>query len=126
MERYSVYLNDVNVGTVELTPARLYFQIKCACSIRKGIYRLYDECEQGAVPIGLCVPQGGMLRLERSVPIKRLGQGCHRFYLVCEDCDKFGRKVKLSADEPFFYLQDLEKARFCLIDGEPSVVFTKQ
>lgn len=122
MEKYQVYMNNEIVGTAELTALALYYQIRCSCAVREGVYRLYDRCDRGCIPIGLCIPDRDCIRLDKNVPIKKLGQGSHYFYLESKTGNS-DKQMRIMADAPVESLLDLESAKLRVIDAVPVLIF---
>lgn len=104
MDSFDVYYLGEAVGKAVVRREGLYCRIQCRCKKLDGIVRL----AAGDMVIGVCIPQGDALVLEKSIPAKQLGS-C-RFELVgsAEPRERF---VPLDGPLPTECLRSLENAR---------------
>lgn len=118
MESYQVYCNDVTVGHVMLENAGLYYRVMCQCNpSEQSLYKLIAVCGSERVNIGICVPSGGGIGLDKKVPRKKFDLHKTRFCLVSHSEKNTGNFIPLFPDKPFDWLEQLEASHFLIRDG---------
>lgn len=122
---YDVCLGGQVVGQAEITVQGLYYRIHCRCAQVDGIVKLIDNCEKGAVEIGICAPLLDGFGIDRCVPVKKLGDGAHMFSLSSTQKAELSY-YRISREEPCLYLQDLPRARFVRRDGDAALLVIPQ
>ena len=79
--KYIVTVNENEVGTVTVSQEKLMTVLSCECEdYSQEVLRLVAVCSGAYIPIGVMVPDGGLLRLQKRFSkndIARLG--------ICED-----------------------------------------
>ena len=109
--KYEVFWKDRAVGTVETAREGLYLHIACRCHLPgREMLRLWMDCGERPVDLGLCVPMEEGFGTVRRIPASRCGPGTPRFTLRPKDDLLRGRFIPLSPEEPFQYIHRLEKA----------------
>ena len=109
--KYEVWFQERAVGGVEVGREGLYYRIACRCHLPgREMLRLWMECGEKPIDLGLCVPMGEGFGTQRRIPASRCGSGKPRFYLRPKDDLLRGRFIPLSPEEPFGYLHRLENA----------------
>lgn len=108
MDSCDVYYLGETVGKATLKRDGLYCRIQCRCKKLDGMIRLVAKCEKGDTVIGVCIPQGDVLVLEKSIPAKQL-ENCY-FELV-GDAERPGCFAPLEGPLPTECLRSLEKTR---------------
>ena len=79
---YEVFWSGRAVGRAEAAREGLYYRITCRCRLPgREMLRLWMDCGEGEVDLGLCVPMGGEFGTEKRIPAKRCGPGKPRFLL---------------------------------------------
>ena len=120
---YPVFRGQTQLGKVQLRKEGLYYCVSCRCH-RPGdmIYRLAATVDGSRKSLGILVPMGDGLGLEKKIPISHLGQGSMDFFVLPTHEPLEGRFVPLSPKEPFAYLQDLKDACLAEQDGQVGVM----
>ena len=107
---YEVTYGNDAVGKVQVISQGLYCRIICRC---RGSYaqvlRLFADEQGNRDNLGVLIPEGEGLLLDKKIPAKRLGSGNLRFYLSSGGCDG-GRFVPICPEEPFLYISRLKNA----------------
>lgn len=85
-ETYDITYEGAPVGTAKLEKQGLYYKLSCRCPLPgDGLYRVHVVCGQKREDLGICVPMENLFGMDKSVPIKRLGEGQMSFELVPKD-----------------------------------------
>lgn len=135
---YEAYLGDHIAGKVRLTKEGLYYRVLCRCSLPQNVvYRLYGICGEERENLGVLMPDGDGLLLERKIPAKRLTD-CTRFLIsdgsapekvataepeqeaeiMADTGTETGIFVPIHPEKPFDYLHKLESAYLQEQDGQ--------
>ena len=112
MERcYEVMYGNDAIGKVQVIPQGLYCRIICRCrGTYEQVLRLFADAQGHRENLGVLIPEGDGLLLDRKIPAKRLGTGNLRFYLSSGcGCDG-GHFVPICPEEPFLYISRLKTA----------------
>lgn len=123
---WDVYLENKVVGTCSIEQRGLYFRIVCRCSkAATGICRLAVQWGNQTLDLGVMIPEGGFLCLNRSIPVKKFPKGQPRFFIKSDepvDTDNF---VAVREGEGFLHLSRLGKARLARRNGEMGVILNE-
>ncbi len=117
---YAIYKKEKVVGKAVVKIEGLYYRITCKCTessterIRLGV-----SCGDRKADLGICVPVNGILTVRTTVPIKRLGEGELRFFVLEEMSPSVW--IPLKANEAFPNLSRLEQGRFEMQQGKPGI-----
>ncbi len=115
---YDVGFMQQKAGQVTLKKEGLYWRILCRLeNLEKGYYRLNVNNGSCVFDLGLCVPVSNGFGMNTTVPIKRIGEEGLTFFLESGKSGKQELFVPIRAEEPFAYLQRLEKAYLDRKDG---------
>lgn len=115
---YDVGFMQQKAGQVTLKKEGLYWRIFCRLeNLEKGYYRLNVNNGCCVFDLGLCVPVSNGFGMNTTVPIKRIGEEGLTFFLESGKSGKQELFVPIRAEEPFAYLQRLEKAYLDRKDG---------
>ena len=110
--QYDVYFADRHIGTVRVTVEGLYYYIQCQCRVfTDAVYKLAALCERGDVDIGVCVPKGSLLVLDKRVPKKSIGKEIQRFYIHQKQNKNNTIIASVDPNEPFEYISMLDGAK---------------
>ena len=114
---YAIYRKDKKIGNAAVETKGLYYHISCRCTGNSsGHLRLGVSCGDRKVNLGICIPENNVLKINTTVPIKRLGEGELHFY-VLEECLQSTNWIELKPNEEFPYLSRLEQARLEVRQG---------
>ena len=120
---YPVFFGNEQVGKVQVRRQGLYYRFFCRCKLTGDVVcRLMVCCSDKQESLGVVVPVEDGFGLEKSVPIKRMGQGSPEFRLVPRHETAVGIFVPLSPEEPFAYIKNLKNAYFERRYGQAGVV----
>ena len=85
---YPVFYQQQSVGKIEVMKRGLYYSFYCRCRMKPGIVcRLVAKWPNAWENLGIPVPQGDGLELNRKLPVKRLGEEAPEFILIPHDED---------------------------------------
>lgn len=120
---YPVFFGSQQVGKVQVQKQGLYYRFFCRCKLTGDVVcRLMACCGGLQESLGVVVPVEDGFGLEKSVPVKRLGQGPAEFRLVPRHETAVGIFVPLSPEEPFAYIKNLKNAYFERRYGQAGIV----
>lgn len=123
--KYEVFWKDRAVGTVETAREGLYWRIACRCHLPgREMFRLWMDCGERQIDLGLCVPIGEGFGTEKRIPANRCGTGKPNFFLRPKDDLLRGNFIPLSPEEPFGYLHRLENAYLEKRNGRVGIVIS--
>lgn len=113
---YAVGLGEEKIGTVRLTRWGLYYEISCCCRpVGAQMLELVAQGNGWQEKLGLLAPADGGLRLDRRIPVKRLGEGELTFFVLPREWMQ-QLQIPIRPEEPFAYLQQLHNA-YLVQDG---------
>ena len=108
---YPVTCGCDTVGKLTIEKSGLYYRFICRC--RPGsdtVYRLVAQYETSRIPVGVLVPDGLGICLDKKLPAKHFPEERAAFCLVPQHPEFQGLFVPLSPEEPFAYLSRLKDA----------------
>lgn len=121
-QEYFIFSGEEKIGIVLVQQQGLYYRIRCRCDLTGTVrYKLIAGCGNNSVDLGLCVPKDNQFGVDTAIPIKRLGQGEMRFRLAPKHSRAEGNFLAVSADEPFGYIRQLQKAHLFHRDGNVGI-----
>jgi len=113
-----VYYLNRRVGTAYVCNNGLYVQIKCICSFQEQrIYKVFAECDNHQIPLGIPIPQNGRYILEKRIPAKHISGNNIRFYALCKDGVSTEDCYGVSEDIAFDQLADINEGAYLRKDG---------
>lgn len=122
-ECYDILLAEQPIGTAFVKREGLYYSFRCCCRLSgQVIYKLIVTCAEKQESLGICVPRGKDFGLETRLPVKRLGEGKLSFYAVPRHTELKGRFVPIRAEEPFAYIDKLQKAHLEIRGSQIGIV----
>ena len=108
---YPVLQGGRAIGSATLTRQGLYYHICCRCRLSGEVmFRLILTQEDGQLDLGILTPMDGCFGLNSSISSKKLGKGDVAFSLRPRHPSAEEKCFPVSGDEPFTYLQELERA----------------
>lgn len=108
---YEIMLGDKSIGAAEVSIEGLYYRFSCRCKLSGEImYCLKTVCAERECDLGVLVPIGDVFGIDTRRPVKKVGEGILSFYAVPRHPEITGQFVPIRADEPFMYLEKLQKA----------------
>ena len=120
-----VMLGGQAIGKARVDREGLYWVFRCRCRLSgEVVYKLQVRCGDQVAHLGIPVPQNGAFELNTRIPTKKLGSGQMRIEAVPKGVPLDGKFVPLRADEPFHYLQQLEKAYLQVREGQVGIILT--
>ena len=121
---WNVYFDGKSVGTCEVEERGLYFRIRCRCArVNRGFCRLVVNGEGQPRDLGLMIPEGDSLHLERSVAAKRFPKGVWRFVIQSSSKEEEADFFAVQEGATFAHLSKLNKAKFAKRNGEVGLIF---
>lgn len=85
---YPVFYQGRPVGKVQVMRKGLYYSFHCRCRMESGVVcRLIAKWADGWENLGIPVPEGDGLELNRKLPAKRIGEEQPEFLLVPHEQD---------------------------------------
>lgn len=108
---YPIYLGGETVGQAKVEKMGLYYYFSCQCQLTgEVIFRIVAETGEKRENLGIPVPEGKGFSLKTRVPVSHFGSCEPVFRLVPRHPKVHEKAVPFSPQEPFAYLQKLEKA----------------
>lgn len=126
MDTYHVLYNGKVVGNVEVRKEGLYYCFACRAALRTGmIYRLFLQCGNEEIDLGILVPQNHEFTTKKKLPINRLHE--EGFCFIIKSIDECNRKITIEIvnNKPFPYIDKLQVARFQRCNGGAFVVIAE-
>ena len=106
---YSVSCGMDSVGKVQVEKIGLYYRFQCRCRAAcESVYRLMAQFGLEQIPVGVLVPDGVGIHLDKRIPVKVFPKGTPDFLMVPLHPDMDSFFVPLSPEEPFAYLTRLK------------------
>lgn len=123
---YDIYYNEKPIGQGSIASQGLYYRIRCQCVLPKeDRYEVFVNSEDKEENLGLLIPYKGVYCLEKSIPMKRLGQGDITFFVREKDFKESGIFVPIEEGKPFSHMGKLRTARLQIREGKPGVLLDK-
>ena len=120
---YDVHLGDQIIGAAQVEKQGLYYHFSCSCRLSgEVIYKIIAVCNDKQVNLGVCVPEGNGFGLQTRIPVKYLGEGDVFFRAVPRHTELAEKFIPISPDEPFSYIDKLNKAYLSVRSGQVGVV----
>ena len=110
------------VGTVNYEKERLYLKIRCECKpLWDRPIKISVQAGRNTQLLGTCIPEGGVLRLEKKVSLRTLGEGELRFFISNLPEEK---KAEVCSHQRFDALEDLMQTHFIKEGDKTYLSFT--
>ena len=108
---YEVHSGKQAVGKVQLLREGLYIRIICRCRMPGGeIYRLFVQQDNTRDSLGVLVPEGDGLYLNKRIPAKRFIDGNLDFFVSSAAGVKSSEFIPICPEEPFLYIHRLKSS----------------
>ena len=108
---YEVLDGNAVVGKVQMIRQGLYYRVICRCHPSDNLVRrLYAVHDGGRENLGVLVPEGDGIVLDRKIPVKKLHGNVLRFILSTGGNKTEGKLVAVCPEEPFLYIDRLQNA----------------
>ena len=108
---YEVRFGNEAVGKVQMMPEGLYVRIICRCVVPgPEIYRLFVQQGDTRQNLGVLIPEGDGLVLNKRIPVKRFGSGVPAFVVSSGRGTQTGEFVPICPEEPFLYIHRLKSS----------------
>ena len=108
---YEVRFGNKAVGKVQLLREGLYVRIICRCVMPDDeIYRLFIVQGDKRESLGVLVPEGDGLILNKRIPAKRFSDGDSAFVVSTGAGSSTGEFIPICPEEPFLYIHRLKTA----------------
>ena len=120
---YEVLFGKDKVGKVQVLREGLYYRFCCRCRLSGDVVcRLAVRCADKEEKLGVLVPVGDGFGLDRRIPVKNLGEGEMKFFLMPKGETLHGKFVPICPEEPFAYIARLKDAFLARQNGQIGVV----
>ena len=108
---YEVCYGNEAIGKVQLRKEGLYYRVICRCVVPgKEIYRLFVQQGSRRESLGVLVPEGDGLVLNKRIPAKRFLDGASAFVVSTGAGSSTGEFIPICPEEPFLYIHRLKTA----------------
>lgn len=122
-DSYEITLGNQTIGTAQVSQEGLYYRFYCRCSLTEEImYRLKMMCGDNEYDLGILVPVEEGFGINTKLPAKTVGKGILSFYVQPRHPQLTGHFIPIRADEPFAYLDKLQRAYLDVQDGIVGVI----
>ena len=107
---YEVSFGRQVVGNVLVERLGLYYRFHCRCKLTGDVIcRLQVVCGDKQENLGILVPVGEGFGIDTKLPIKKLGEGIMRFFLLPKhEAATEVKFVPIYPEEPFRYISRLK------------------
>ena len=107
---YEVSFGRQVVGNVLVERLGLYYRFHCRCKLTGDVIcRLQVVCGDRQENLGILVPVGEGFGMDTKLPIKKLGEGTMRFFLLPKhEAATEAKFVPIYPEEPFGYITRLK------------------
>ena len=110
-ENYPVFLRGKPAGSVMIEKQGLYYRIFCSCELsQNSVCRLMLKSGEETTKIGVLIPENGMYRLDKRIPVKNLTLKAPEFFLTLRADMENRIFIPVCSEEPFAYLARLQDA----------------
>ena len=117
---YPVCCNGQVVGHLQVEKMGLYYCFSCETGLSyNSVYSIIAISGERKVNLGRCYRIGSTLGLKTKIAAKHFPDGNWSFS-ACQTQQPWGWKV--SENEPFYHLDQLENARLSAVDGAMVIV----
>ena len=116
---YEVKFGSQAVGKVQVFRQGLYYHFVCRCALADDVVsRLVVRCGNRNEKIGVLIPSGDGLSLDKKLPVKIFGDEEPEFYLAPRHDTVNGKFVPIYPEEPFAYIARLKDAFLVTQNGQ--------
>ena len=123
MKQYIVYMGDEPIGTGQIQKDGLYLIISANCKLSGQVpHRLIASWEDKELELGIFVPNRENYEMKTRIAAKKWGRGEPVFRVVPKHNRLPANFVPISIQEPFRWIDQLEKATFGVKDGISGVI----
>lgn len=120
--QYDIYHKGTVIGKAVLHKEGLYYEICCRCAIPGDtMYRVKIICGETEKDLGICVPKGRELILNKRLPAKDFSGDVPIFHLREHNQNIRGKFIRVEQNEPFTYIAHLKNAHWHIKDDTQGV-----
>lgn len=120
---YDVYYGDSVAGNVSIDREGLYYRIVFLTGkLFPGFLRLMLSSGEETINLGICIPRGNQLYLEKKIAAKTFPKGNIQFLLSNGELSKSENFIPLMEDRPITMLSKLIHGKFTVRNGVPGVL----
>lgn len=124
---YPVLLGGESVGKVTVEPQGLYHHFSCRCQLSGEVMEeLHAVWDGGSIKLGLLVPMADRFGLDTRISTKLDSGKPIRFCLRPRHAKLEGQFHPVLPEEPFAFLQRLERAFLVMQNGRQGIVFSDE
>lgn len=121
---YSIYYGHNLVGQARFARQGLYYHIYCDIKrVDNNLYRVYVQCGNDHVDLGICVPEGNRFVINKRIAIKSLNEEPECFHLIADADVK--RSIPVLENKPFDYIQELNNSKYLYTENKAYVICPK-
>ena len=85
-EIYDIMYDGAIVGSAKMEKQGLYHAFSCRCRLPEdGLYRIHVICGEKFEDLGICIPMGDTVGMDKKLAAKKLGEGPVSFELHPKD-----------------------------------------
>lgn len=126
-QSFPVTVCGKHAGKVWVQRKGLYYLFSCRCNISGNImYRLMVTCGRMQENLGILIPQEHGFGLEKTLAVRRIGEGDMSFTLVPKHEVSSGTFVPISPEEPFAYISRLKESFLAHREGQVGICIAKK
>lgn len=110
-EKCDIMYDNNAVGTANIRKEGLYYRFDCHCDFQvPGLHRLYAQCENRTVDLGICIPRGDSFGLSTTIPVSRLGKNKITVFAGSKNGLIQEKVIPIDQAKPFSRLEDIDYA----------------
>lgn len=112
LEHYKIFLGKEQIGQAQFTQAGLYYLIKCRCKLPNDrIYGITAQCDDGAVFLGTCYPEGSVFLLQTRKPVKHFPGRVRHLDAALKSTGQTDSVTVIKESAPIDFLESIECTR---------------
>lgn len=123
VEKYDVLKDSIVVGFVNVIREGLYLRFQCRCkSFDSEIYRLIAYSGSQPIDLGICVPEGNYIILNKKMPVKVFCEMPAQFTLKANNTSTQTVLATVDPQQPFRLIDQLPLSKLDLKDGKYRII----
>lgn len=119
---FAVHLDGEKVGTMQVDKCGLFYRFDCQCMLVKpDVYTVEICCDGRKENLGILVPDGKVFKLQRQIPVKKIGEGEWLFCVKRKYKEHETVFYAVYEDKPFLHIEKLVDGYFVCRNGQSGI-----
>lgn len=112
-QTYPIWQDDMIIGEAQVSKKGLYYHIRCTCKCCcDSALRVNVQCGNQKADLGILIPEAGVYTANTRIAVTKLGAEELHFFIQSKHAKNPEPLVRITSEEPFAYISDLENIRF--------------